>query len=164
VADTEGKATARFVDLARPRAAGAAGLSLAGATEPAVSNRAGCGATATRACHPSLPTCCCTGLSATLRSCANLDNAPDQRFDKLIALAAQVCGTPMPAMALVDAYRQWFKASGWLGTLLQIPRAWTFTSAAVEADAPLVFTEFRARLTDDNAGFRTTLASNSWAE
>ena len=39
-----------------------------------------------------------------------LDTLPERDFDALAALAAQVCGTPMALISLIDATRQWCKA------------------------------------------------------
>ena len=39
-----------------------------------------------------------------------LDSAPEQDFDDVVALAAQVCGTPTALVSLLDKDRQWFKA------------------------------------------------------
>jgi PAS domain S-box-containing protein len=39
-----------------------------------------------------------------------LDTAPERSFDDLAFLAAQICGTPMALVSLIDADRQWFKA------------------------------------------------------
>ncbi len=80
---------------------------------------------------------------AALRSHEILDTAPDPVLDRLAALAAHACGTPMAAVVLVDADRQWFKATVGLGALKQTPRAWSFTSDAVAAGAPLVITDAR---------------------
>ncbi|NTU80584.1 MAG: PAS domain S-box protein [Chloroflexales bacterium] len=48
-------------------------------------------------------------LSA-LRRYQILDTLPEQAFDDLAWLAAQICQTPIAAVSLVDAHRQWFKA------------------------------------------------------
>ena len=45
-----------------------------------------------------------------LRRYGILDTLPERDFDDLTSLAAQVCGTPMALVTLVDAERQWFKA------------------------------------------------------
>ena len=39
-----------------------------------------------------------------------LDTAPEQAFDDLTHLVAQICGTPISAVTLVDEDRQWFKS------------------------------------------------------
>ena len=40
-----------------------------------------------------------------------LDTPPEQIFDDLVALAAQICETPVALISLVDENRQWFKAA-----------------------------------------------------
>ena len=39
-----------------------------------------------------------------------LDTPPEPAFDDLVFLAAQICGTPIALINLVDTNRQWFKA------------------------------------------------------
>lgn len=40
-----------------------------------------------------------------------LDTPTEQVFDDLVALAAQICETPVALISLVDENRQWFKAA-----------------------------------------------------
>ena len=40
-----------------------------------------------------------------------LDTPPESEFDELVALAAQICGTPISLVSLIDERRQYFKAS-----------------------------------------------------
>ena len=47
---------------------------------------------------------------AVLQRYRILDTAYEAIFDEIATVAAQVCGTPMSAVSLVDAERQWFKA------------------------------------------------------
>jgi PAS domain S-box-containing protein len=53
-------------------------------------------------------------LSA-LRSFGILDTPREQDFDDIVALASQICGTPISVVSLIDESRQWFKAEVGLG-------------------------------------------------
>ena len=46
-----------------------------------------------------------------LRSYQILDTPVEQEYDDIIALATQICATPIGLISLVDEARQWFKAS-----------------------------------------------------
>ncbi|WP_312033810.1 GAF domain-containing sensor histidine kinase [Actinoplanes sp. TBRC 11911] len=59
-----------------------------------------------------------------------LDSAPEQDFDDIVALASNVCGTPMSLVTLVDTDRQWFKAR--VGTdLTETTRELSFCAHAI---------------------------------
>jgi predicted signal transduction protein with EAL and GGDEF domain len=47
---------------------------------------------------------------AELRSFRILDTAPDEDYDRLVQLAAMVCGAPMGALTFIDTDRQWYKS------------------------------------------------------
>jgi two-component system NtrC family sensor kinase len=47
---------------------------------------------------------------ATLRKYHILDTPPEDDFDNLATLAAQICGTPIALVTFIDCERQWFKS------------------------------------------------------
>ena len=52
---------------------------------------------------------------AVLKQYAILDTSPEQAFDDIVRLAAQLLDAPIVAVNLIDAHRQWFKAEIGLG-------------------------------------------------
>lgn len=48
---------------------------------------------------------------AALRALHVLDTPPEPAFEDIVRLAAQVCGTSMAAVTLIDEHRQWLKAA-----------------------------------------------------
>jgi sigma-B regulation protein RsbU (phosphoserine phosphatase) len=68
-----------------------------------------------------------------------LDTPADPRFDRVVKLARHVLGTPIAYIALVDAKRQWFKASvGLCGTIRETSRDESFCGHTILEDKPLV--------------------------
>ncbi len=66
-----------------------------------------------------------------LRSFHVLDTPPEQAYDDLVQLAANICDTPKALISLVDEDRQWFKAR--VGVqILQTPRCDSLCALAIQ--------------------------------
>ncbi|HEY0307781.1 MAG TPA: GAF domain-containing protein, partial [Acidobacteriaceae bacterium] len=62
-----------------------------------------------------------------------LDTPPDATLDDITRLTAQICGTPMAAISLVEIDRVWFKSR--IGIEVpQIPRAFAPCEQTIEGD------------------------------
>jgi len=70
---------------------------------------------------------------AELASFGILDTASEAAYDEIVDLAAELCGTSMAALSLVDADRQWWKARVGLGAT-GTPREIAFCSHAILGD------------------------------
>jgi signal transduction histidine kinase len=78
-----------------------------------------------------------TDRLAALYALDILDTAPEQDFDDIVALAANVCDTPIALVTLIDTDRQWFKAQ--VGTdLTETSRDLSFCAHAILGDDLLV--------------------------
>lgn len=72
---------------------------------------------------------------AQLRELLILDSAPEPVFDSIVKLASEVCAAPIALVSLVDAERQWFKASVGLPGVNETPRDIAFCAHAIQDDA-----------------------------
>jgi PAS domain S-box-containing protein len=70
---------------------------------------------------------------ARLAALSVMDTEPEPLFDHLTSLAAQICGTPVALLGLLDERRQWFKAAVGFGRA-ETPRALTFCAHTMLAD------------------------------
>ncbi|MBC8156216.1 MAG: GAF domain-containing sensor histidine kinase [Bacteroidetes bacterium] len=60
-----------------------------------------------------------------------LDTLPEEEYDAITQLAAQICQTPISAISLVDNNRQWFKSAHGL-TVRQTPREYSLCAYAIQ--------------------------------
>jgi len=72
----------------------------------------------------------------SLASYGVLDSPAEPAYDALTALAAMLCDTPIAAVTLVDADRQWFKSRHGL-SVAETPRIMSICSDVVATGAPL---------------------------
>ncbi len=68
---------------------------------------------------------------AALHSYDILDTPREERFDRIVRMAARVFGSPIALISLVDRDRQWFKASVGLDAK-ETPRMISFCTHAIE--------------------------------
>ena len=72
-----------------------------------------------------------------LEECEILDTPPDDVFDRIAHMAAQICDCPIAAVNLIDRERQWFKAA--IGTdLRSTSRDIAFCAHTIAGSAPIV--------------------------
>ena len=69
-----------------------------------------------------------------------MDTPPEEVFDRLARLAAQVTDCPIALVTLLSAQRQWFKARVGID-FTETPRDWAFCSHALAAGAAFVVSD-----------------------
>ncbi|MBD2353551.1 PAS domain S-box protein [Tolypothrix sp. FACHB-123] len=72
-----------------------------------------------------------------LRKYQILDTVPEQTFDDLAFLAAQICQTPIALINFIDSHRQWFKAKVGL-EVEQMSRELGFCPICIQQSQPLI--------------------------
>ena len=78
-----------------------------------------------------------------LRSLALLDSPAEAEYDDLALLAAQLCGTPIALVSLIDAGRQWFKSRVGLDPA-ETSREVSFCGHAIHGREPFIVADAAA--------------------
>ncbi|GAA4234861.1 GAF domain-containing sensor histidine kinase [Postechiella marina] len=66
----------------------------------------------------------------SLKAYSILDTIPESSYDDLTAIAAQICGTPISLVSLLDDKRQWFKSHHGLDAT-ETPKEYAFCGHAI---------------------------------
>lgn len=77
---------------------------------------------------------------AALSSFSIIDTIAEDDFDNLTLIAAQICGTPVSLISLVDNKRQWFKSKQGID-ILEAPREYSFCGHAINMPKEVMIVE-----------------------
>ncbi|MEH1969205.1 PAS domain S-box protein [Nostoc sp.] len=87
-----------------------------------------------------------------------LDTPPEELFDELAQLAANLCEAPIAFISLVDAEREWFKSK--IGvTISEVPRSISFGSYTILEDQILIISD---TLQDERFATNPLVTSNNY--
>tara|TARA_Y100001972_G_scaffold129172_1_gene194856 strand:+ start:5146 stop:6363 length:1218 start_codon:yes stop_codon:yes gene_type:complete len=75
-----------------------------------------------------------------LDSYSILDTLPEEDYDNLTAIAAQICGTPISLVSLLDDRRQWFKSHHGLA-VKETPKEYAFCAHAINDNKEIFIVE-----------------------
>ena len=92
------------------------------------------------AAPPSTPAAAESARLAALHALQVMDTLPEPVYDDIVALAAQICGTPISLVSLIDSERQWFKARVGLGPT-ETRRDLAFCAHAIASPEPMLIVE-----------------------
>lgn len=77
-----------------------------------------------------------------LKSYSILDTLPESDFDDLTTIAAEICGTPISLISLLDDKRQWFKSHHGLDAI-ETPKEYSFCGHVINQDDLFVVSDAR---------------------
>ncbi|MEQ8337229.1 MAG: ATP-binding protein [Cyclobacteriaceae bacterium] len=75
-----------------------------------------------------------------LESYSILDTLPEEDYDNLTAIAAEICGTPISLVSVLDDKRQWFKSHHGLDTG-ETPKEYAFCAHAINDSKDIFIVE-----------------------
>ncbi|NJB70513.1 signal transduction histidine kinase [Saonia flava] len=83
-----------------------------------------------------------TGRLEELNSYSILDTLPEEDYDNLTEIAAEICGTPISLVSLLDDKRQWFKSHHGLNAE-STPKEYAFCAHAIHEDEIFIIQDSR---------------------